>query len=121
MTDFATAIASAYATQGAAIELGQGVHDGQLVHEAKIRVPLRMMNRHGLVAGATGTGKTRTLQNLAEQLSAAGVAGLIADVKGDVSGLADPGSTDSPAAKRASDLGITFTPTGFPTEYLSLG
>jgi len=121
MSDFASTIASAYTTQGPAIELGQGVHDGTLVHEAVIKVPLRMMNRHGLVAGATGTGKTRTLQNLAEQLSAAGVAVLIADVKGDVSGMADPGSADSPAGKRAKDLDIAFTPTGFPTEYLSLG
>jgi DNA helicase HerA-like ATPase len=80
-----------------------------------------MMNRHGLVAGATGTGKTRTLQNLAEQLSAAGVAVLIADVKGDVSGVADPGDKDSAAGKRARELGIDFAPTGFPTEYLSLG
>ena len=121
MSDFATTIASAYTTQGPAIELGQGVHDGALVHEADVKVPLRMMNRHGLVAGATGTGKTRTLQNVAEQLSAAGVAVLIADVKGDVSGMADPGDANSPAGKRAKDLAITFTPTGFPTEYLSLG
>jgi len=121
MSDFASTMAAAYTTQGPAIDLGQGLHDGQLFHEAAIRVPLRMMNRHGLVAGATGTGKTRTLQNLAEQLSAAGVAVLIADVKGDVSGMADPGDPDSPAGKRAKDLGIEFAPTGFPTEYLSLG
>ena len=120
-SDFAGTIAAAYAIQGPAIALGQGVHDGQLFHEAAIKVPLRMMTRHGLVAGATGTGKTRTLQNLAEQLSAAGVAVLIADVKGDVSGMADPGDADSPAGKRARDLEISFTPTGFPTEYLSLG
>ena len=121
MADFAQTNAQAYTTQGPAIELGQGVHEGALVHEAVVKVPLKMMNRHGLIAGATGTGKTRTLQVLAEQLSAAGVSVLLADVKGDVSGMADPGDPASPAGKRATDLGITFTPTGFPTEYLSLG
>ena len=121
MSDFAQTIAQAYTTQGPAIELGQGVHDGALVHEAVVKVPLKMMNRHGLIAGATGTGKTRTLQILAEQLSAAGVSVLLADVKGDVSGIADPGDPASPAGKRAADLAIPFAPTGFPAEYLSLG
>ncbi len=121
MSDFAQTIAQAYTTQGPAIELGQGVHDDTLVHEAVVKVPLKMMNRHGLIAGATGTGKTRTLQGLAEQLSAAGVSVLLADVKGDVSGIADPGDPASPAGKRAADLGIPFTPTDFPAEYLSLG
>jgi DNA helicase HerA-like ATPase len=121
MADFAQTIAQAYTTQGPAIELGQGVHDGALVHEAVVKVPLKMMNRHGLIAGATGTGKTRTLQGLAEQLSAAGVSVFLADVKGDVSGIADPGDPTSPAGKRAADLAIPFTPMGFPAEYLSLG
>src|ERR1700712_3542935 len=119
--DFATAIAAAYATTGAAIDLGRGVHDDQLFQDADVKVPLRMLTRHGLIAGATGTGKTKTLQGLAEQLSAAGVAVFVADVKGDVSGVADPGAPDTSASKRATDLGIPFEPTGFPTEYLSLG
>ncbi len=89
--------------------------------EAGVRVPLRMMNRHGLIAGATGTGKTRTLQVIAEQLSAAGVAVFAADVKGDVSGIALPGSDDGPAKKRAGELGIEWAPAGYPVEYLSLG
>jgi DNA double-strand break repair helicase HerA and related ATPase len=121
VTDFVEAVSKAYASQGPALELGQGVHDGALAHDAGVRVPLAMTNRHGLIAGATGTGKTRTLQMLAEQLSAAGVPVFCADVKGDVSGLADPGDPASPAGKRADDLGIPFAPTGFPTEYLSLG
>ena len=120
-TDFVTAIAAAYQTTGAAIELGQGVHDGQLAHDADVKVPLEMTNRHGLIAGATGTGKTRTLQLIAEQLSAGGVAVFAADVKGDLSGLAKPGETGGPGEKRAAELGIPFTPTGFPVEYLSLG
>jgi DNA helicase HerA-like ATPase len=121
MADFAKTISDAYATTGAAIDLGRGVHEGQLVREADVQVPLRMMNRHGLIAGATGTGKTKTLQGLAEQLSAAGVPVFVADVKGDVSGVHDPGDPTSSAGKRATDLGITFAPTGFPVEYLSLG
>jgi hypothetical protein len=120
-TDFGQAIADAYKTDGPAIELGQGVHDGELAHEAEVKVPLKMTNRHGLIAGATGTGKTRTLQLMAEQLSAAGVSVFTADVKGDVSGLAKPGETGGPAEKRAAELGIPFAPTGFPAEYLSLG
>jgi DNA helicase HerA-like ATPase len=120
---FATAISTAYSTTGEAIDLGRGVLNGELVRDADVKLPLRMMTRHGLIAGATGTGKTKTLQGLAEQLSAAGVPVFVADVKGDVSGLADPGSTDptGAAVKRATDLGVTFAPTGFPVEFLSLG
>ena len=119
---FGETIAAAYATEGAAIELGLGVHEGELVREAAVRIPLKTMNRHGLIAGATGTGKTRTLQVIAEQLSAAGVAVFAADVKGDVSGVALAGSDDGPAKKRARELGLAeWTPAGFPVEYLSLG
>jgi len=119
--DFAQTVAEAYATSGAVIDLGQAIHDGQLVAGAEAKIPLKTMNRHGLIAGATGTGKTRTLQLIAEQLSAAGIAVFAADVKGDVSGISTPGETGGPAEKRATDLGIAFTPTGFPVEYLSLG
>ena len=118
---FSDAIAAGYAVSGDAIELGVGMHDGALVPGADVRLPLRMLNRHGLIAGATGTGKTRTLQIIAEQLSAAGVAVFAADVKGDVSGIAVPGSDDGPAKKRAAELGIDWAPEGFPVEYLSLG
>ncbi len=121
MTDFGQTVAEAYATSGAAIELGQAVHDAQLVPGAGVRIPLKMTNRHGLIAGATGTGKTRTLQLVAEQLSAAGVPVFAADVKGDLSGLSTPGPADGPAAKRAAELDIAFTPTGYPVEYLALG
>ena len=121
MSDFAGTIASAYTVDGPAVDLGRGVHNGTLAPEAVVQVPLRMMNRHGLVAGATGTGKTITLQVLAEQLSAAGVAVFAADVKGDVSGLSAPGESGGPAEKRMEELGLPFAPTGFPVEYLSLG
>ena len=121
MTDFAETIAAAYKADGAVIDLGRGVHDGKLEQAAVVQVPLSMMNRHGLVAGATGTGKTKTLQVIAEQLSAQGVPVFVADVKGDVSGLSVPGNAGAVAEKRMTDLGLPFAPNGFPTEFLSLG
>ena len=118
---FAETIAAAYRTEGASLDLGRGVHEGTLHRDAEVRVPLATLNRHGLVAGATGTGKTKTLQVMTEQLSAAGVAVLVADVKGDVSGLAVPGDAEGPAAKRMADLGLPYAPAAFPVEFLSLG
>jgi Helicase HerA-like C-terminal len=97
------------------------VQDGSLATEAVVRVPLRMMNRHGLIAGATGTGKTMTLQTIAKQLSDADVAVFAADVKGDVSGLAAAAEPGGLAEKRMGELGLPFEPRGFPVEYFSLG
>ncbi|MCV7198604.1 helicase HerA-like domain-containing protein [Mycobacterium angelicum] len=114
-------ISAGYAVAGQALELGTVVVDGQADPTAQIRIPLATVNRHGLVAGATGTGKTKTLQLIAEQLSAAGVAVLMADVKGDLSGLARPGEGNDKTAARAKDTGDTWTPTTFPVEFLSLG
>jgi uncharacterized protein len=119
--EFGKTIAAAYAAEGPVVDLGRGVHDGALAPEAVVQIPLRMMNRHGLVAGATGTGKTVTLQTIAEQLSSAGVAVFAADVKGDVSGLGVAGETGGPAEKRMTELGLPFQAAGFPVEYLSLG
>jgi DNA helicase HerA-like ATPase len=121
MTDFAATVADAYKTSGAAVDLGRGVHDGAVSPEAVVQIPLAMMNRHGLIAGATGTGKTKTLQLLAEQLSAAGVSVFVADVKGDVSGLSVAGDAEGVAAKRMGEIGEAFSPTAFPVEFLSLG
>jgi uncharacterized protein len=121
MADFGKTIGGAYLFEGESIELGRGVHDGSVVQEAVVRLPLATSNRHGLIAGATGTGKTRTLQLIAEQLSAAGVPVVAADIKGDVSGIAQPGEKGGPAEKRAAELGQAWQPTGFPTEYLSIG
>ena len=97
------------------------MHEGVLAAEAVVQVPLRMMNRHGLVAGATGTGKTITLQTLAEQLSAAGVPVFAADIKGDLSGIGAAGAPGGPAEKRMTELGLPFAPAAAPVEYLSLG
>src|SRR5436190_15925297 len=119
--EFASAIAKAYAFEGPALDLGRGMHDGAVVPEAVVWVPLSMVNRHGLIAGATGTGKTKTLQGLTEQLSAAGVPVFVADMKGDVSGLAAEGDATGVAADRAKELGIERTPTAFPVEFLALG
>ncbi|BAX93651.1 helicase HerA-like domain-containing protein [Mycobacterium shigaense] len=114
-------IASGYAVDGRALELGTVVVDGAVDPTAQVRIPLATINRHGLVAGATGTGKTKTLQLIAEQLSAAGVAVLMADVKGDLSGLSTPGEANDKTAARARDTGDAWQPTGFPVEFLSLG
>src|SRR3984893_13561361 len=114
-------IADGYAVEGQALELGTVVVDGAADPTAQIRIPLATINRHGLVAGATGTGKTKTLQLIAEQLSAAGVAVLMADVKGDLSGLARPGEGNDKTAARVKDTGDNWEPTGFPVEFLSLG
>ena len=121
MTDFAAAITAAYATEGDAIDLGRAVREGELHAAAAVRVPLATMNRHGLIAGATGTGKTKTLQLICEQLSRAGVPSLVADVKGDVSGLALPGEAGGGAEKRMAELGLPFAPEAFPVEFLALG
>ena len=118
--DPAAAFAAAYATEGAAIDLGRAVHEGALL-DAAITVPLATMNRHGLVAGATGTGKTKTLQLLAEQLSTAGVPVLVADVKGDVSGLAHAAEPGGAGEKRMAELGLPFAPRAFPVEFYALG
>ena len=88
--------------------------------EPKVRIPLAMLNRHGLIAGATGTGKTKTLQLLAEQLSAAGVPVFVADIKGDLSGLAMPGTSNAKIAERAAQVGHAWTPAAAPVEFVSL-
>ncbi|BBZ03581.1 ATPase [Mycolicibacterium chitae] len=114
-------IAGGYSVDGAALELGSVIVDGTVDPKARVRIPLATLNRHGLVAGATGTGKTKSLQVMAEQLSAAGVPVLMADVKGDLSGLSRPGEPGEKVTQRASDTGDDWAPTGYPVEFLSLG
>ncbi len=117
---FADALKSGYGFTGTALTLGAAL-EGPTTHpEPKIRIPLAMINRHGLVAGATGTGKTKTLQLLTEQLSAAGVPVFVADIKGDLSGLAVPGDKSDRVTQRATDVGWTWTPAGVPVEFVSL-
>src|SRR5690349_21727428 len=89
--------------------------------DVHIRIPLGMLNRHGLVAGATGTGKTKTLQLLAEQLSANGVPVFAADVKGDLSGVATPGEANEKLTARTASVGQDWQAKGFPVEYYAIG
>jgi DNA helicase HerA-like ATPase len=119
--DFGTRIGEAYATTGPAIDVGRGVHGGTVFPDAVVQIPLAMCNRHGLIAGATGTGKTKTLQLLAEQLSANGVPVFAADVKGDLSGISAPGEASDKVTERAGELGVEWTPAGRPVTFLSLG
>jgi uncharacterized protein len=115
-------IAAGYVVEGEALELGAVVVDGKTDPTAQIGIPLATVNRHGLVAGATGTGKTKTLQVIAEQLSAAGVPVLMADVKGDLSGLSRPGESGDKITARAKESGDEdWKPTAFPVQFWSLG
>ncbi|GGU23959.1 ATPase [Streptomyces violascens] len=114
-------IAAGYAFSGPAMELGALLWDGQCLPDAPIRIPLSMLNRHGLVAGATGTGKTKTLQLIAEQLSANGVPVFLADVKGDVSGISAPGKPGDKVAERSAQVGQDWEAAGFPCEFYGLG
>jgi DNA helicase HerA-like ATPase len=109
-----------FPASGSAIVLGGVVHQGECDPEPLASIPLAMMNRHGLIAGATGTGKTKTLQLLAEQLSNAGVPVLVSDVKGDLSGLGMPGEASDRVNQRAHDTGYAWRGAASPVEYLSL-
>ena len=115
------AVAAGYAFDGPVLELGGLMLDAERLSDTRVRIPLAMLNRHGLVAGATGTGKTKTLQLLAEQLSAAGVPVFAADIKGDLSGLATPGEGGEKIAARATSVGQEWAATGFPVEFYALG
>lgn len=117
---FVEAINRSYTTPLPSIYLGAGVFASEIIGEAKVNLPLRMMNRHGLVTGATGSGKTRTLQLMAEQLSAAGVPVFMPDMKGDLSGISKEGVASDKINERASLLGMTYSPAGFPVELYSL-
>ncbi|MER7702260.1 helicase HerA-like domain-containing protein [Kitasatospora sp. NPDC097605] len=114
-------IADGYAFTGPALDLGAVLLDGTAYTDAPVRVPLGVLNRHGLVAGATGTGKTKTLQLIAEQLSAQGVPVFLADIKGDVSGVAAPGTPGERTAARAAEVGQDWRAAGCPAEFYALG
>ncbi len=120
LSEQAAEISAGYAFDDKVLRLGRLV-EGTGVAPIDIRIPLSMLTRHGLVAGATGTGKTKTLQLFAEQLSAQGVAVFAADVKGDLSGLATAGLGDDKLVTRTTSLGQAWQGTAYPVEFLALG
>ncbi len=118
---FRDAMTAGYTFSEPTLVIGSAMHDGELFNDTRVQVPLSILNRHGLVAGATGTGKTKTLQLLAGQLSKAGVPVFVADIKGDLTGIAAPGDAGNPKIQeRAASMDWTFEPAGHPVEYLSL-
>ena len=118
---FEQAINAGYGFEGPGITFGAAQRDDRTMPGVQVRVPLGMMNRHGLVAGATGTGKTKTLQVLAEQLSDAGVPVFISDIKGDISGLGAPAALNEKLTARAEQIGfVDYAARAFPVEFLTL-
>ncbi|MGD8215336.1 helicase HerA-like domain-containing protein [Aestuariimicrobium sp. Y1814] len=119
-------ITRGYTFDGPSIDLGVLLHDEQPVPRTpvpgtRIGLPVAMLNRHGLVCGATGTGKTKTLQVMAEQISAAGVPVFAADIKGDLSGLASPGAPNEKLLQRTASIGQDWQPRATPVEFFALG
>ena len=118
--NFITAINKSYTTSLPSIYLGAGILNGEVLAPARVSLPLRMMNRHGLVTGATGSGKTRTLQLMAEQLSKAGVPVFMPDMKGDISGMAKAAVPNKSILERVEALDYSYEPSEFPVEIYSL-
>ena len=118
--EFFAHIEKGYTTEGDFITMGAAMLDNEAVSNALVKIPLQTLNRHGLIAGATGTGKTKTLQVLAENLSEKGVPVMLMDLKGDLSGLAQPSPGHPKIDDRHEKIGIPFNAKGFPVEILSL-
>ena len=118
--EFKAFIEEGNSPKGEALTMGAAMLDGETIKEAFVKIPLKTMNRHGLIAGATGTGKTKTLQVIAENLSDAGVPVLLMDMKGDLSGIAKPSPGHPKIDERHAAIGLPFTPKQFPVEVLSL-
>ena len=118
--EFKAEISAKYHPAGEYIVIGKAMLDGAVLPEVDVTLPLKTLNRHGLIAGATGTGKTKTVQAFAEQLSKAGVPALLLDVKGDLSGLAAAGEENSHIAERNLKTGFPWQPQAFPVELLTL-
>jgi uncharacterized protein len=117
---FIQAIKDGYTFKGESVKIGSAVLDGEVVAEAGINLPLKTMNRHGLIAGATGTGKTKTLQMISEFLSDNSVPVLLMDIKGDLSGIAAEGSTNDKVKDRYAKLNLEYKPALFPAELMTL-
>jgi DNA helicase HerA-like ATPase len=120
MASLTDVLSQGYSFAAPVITLGGALDGAAIVQEPKVSIPTAMMNRHGLIAGATGTGKTKTLQLIAEQLSAQGVPVFVADIKGDLSGLAAPGARSPAVDERAKAIGAAWEPKASPVEFVSL-
>lgn len=118
--DFLQSVQAGYTFKGATAKIGRAKLNNEVVPDADVLLPLKMLNRHGLIAGATGTGKTKTLQVLSELLSEQGIPVLVMDIKGDLSGIAVPGSTNDKIKERSQLIGIDYSPSGYPSELLTL-
>ena len=118
--NFTEIMKAGYGFQGESVQIGAAVLTDEVIPEAGIFLPLKTLNRHGLIAGATGTGKTKTLQMISELLSDASVPVLLLDIKGDLSGIAANGSTNDKVNERYQKLGLIYKPAIFPAELLSL-
>lgn len=118
--EFFNHIQEGYSTKGDFITMGAAMLDGETLTNAHVNLPLRTLNRHGLIAGATGTGKSKTLQVISENLSLKGVPVLLMDIKGDLSGIAQPGEEKEFITKRHKQIGLDFDIKQFPVELLSL-
>lgn len=119
-TKFLEAVIAGYTFKGEAFKIGNAVLDGVVVSGADVLLPLKTMNRHGLIAGATGTGKTKTIRVLSEILSDASVPVLMMDIKGDLSGIAAAGTSNEKIIERSAKLSLEFKPTSYPAELLTL-
>jgi uncharacterized protein len=117
---FLESMHSGYGFAGASVKLGAAMLNGQPVANTIVQIPLKTMNRHGLIAGATGTGKTKTLQLIAEELSGQGVPCLMMDIKGDLSGIARPGAQNPKITERQQKIGLPWHPSGRSVEFLTL-
>jgi DNA helicase HerA-like ATPase len=117
---FIESINTGYTFKGESIVLGAAIYNGECYANAKIKVPLKTFNRHGLIAGATGSGKTKTLQKIAEALSEKGVPTLMMDIKGDLSGIAAAGTANDKINQRHEKIGLPWHPIAYPTELLSI-
>ena len=117
---FKETIAAGYPAQGTYITLGGAMYQGAVIKDLLVNIPLKNLNRHGLIAGATGTGKTKTLQSLTENLSKAGVPTLLMDLKGDLSGIAAIGEEKSFIKERHAQMNLPYTPEAFPVELLTI-
>jgi uncharacterized protein len=117
---FVQAVKEGYTFKGEAVKIGAALLDGEVVADAAVYMPLKTMNRHGLIAGATGTGKTKTLQVMSEFLSDASVPVLLMDIKGDLSGIAAMGSSNDKINERYQKLNLSYNPAQFPAELMTL-